>query len=562
MSASSQSHASSLVAAPANGRAPHALHTAASNPAAMLTPPEHPVLPIRQQTHVVATPTTTGPALLKTPHKVAMKSPSDSIANGMSASPESACGRESTSNIFAPSSREQDGTVDIEDGSAAGEGRKRVASDWGYNFKLWSMYEQRAGASSGRDRQKYARDVASRSQYTVISYHHTMQRLAQQIRALYPGKVRLLKMEWSNFADGWPNLAFPPEQVHKMQDSLCESTCFLANFEKPEYVFEQLSVIYALPRMRVRNFRVVCPWFSTGTMERVETLGQIATAKTLAKMLDITPNCLTGPTSITIYDIHALQEQFYFSENVLVELKTAVFLLKQEIIRSLLPVVNAPTPQASPLLGATGNHPSAMSSIPSADSLRGGMGSSPTPFARKSQGGMSASGAAHDSYADLMSGLTHNIAIVFPDDGAKKRFAVKFPEFPHVVMEKTRIGEDRIVKIKDGAEFVHGKRTHCVIIDDLVQTGGTLLESMKALVNEGASQISCYVTHGVFPNDSWKKFIDLPFLHRFWVTDTIPNTADKLRAHGKPFEILSIAPLLGHLVTGAPPNINMGDAHH
>ena len=67
-------------------------------------------------------------------------------------------------------------------------------------------------------------------------------------------------------------------------------------------------------------------------MERVETLGQIATAKTLAKMLDNTPHCATGPTTITIYDIHALQEQFYFNDNVLVELKTAVFLLKQKLV--------------------------------------------------------------------------------------------------------------------------------------------------------------------------------------------------------------------------------------
>ena len=80
--------------------------------------------------------------------------------------------------------------------------------------------------------------------------------------------------------------------------------------------------------MMIRNFRVVCPWFSTGTMERVETLGQIATAKTLASLLSATPHCLTGPPVVTIYDIHALQEQFYFSDNVLVQLKSAVFLLK------------------------------------------------------------------------------------------------------------------------------------------------------------------------------------------------------------------------------------------
>lgn len=70
-----------------------------------------------------------------------------SASSAVSQSPDSAVGHS-----FAPSSRDEEKTVNIEDGSAEGEGRKRVASDWGYNFKLWSMYEQRAGASSGRDR--------------------------------------------------------------------------------------------------------------------------------------------------------------------------------------------------------------------------------------------------------------------------------------------------------------------------------------------------------------------------------------------------------------------------
>lgn len=42
--------------------------------------------------------------------------------------------------------------------------------------------------------------------------------------------------------------------------------------------------------------------------------------------------CLTGPATITIYDIHALQSQFYFSDNVLVELKSAIFLLRQQLV--------------------------------------------------------------------------------------------------------------------------------------------------------------------------------------------------------------------------------------
>merc|ERR1712232_1116543 len=80
--------------------------------------------------------------------------------------------------------------------------------------------------------------------------------------------------------------------------------------------------------MRARNFRIILPWFCTGTMERVEVMGQIATAASLARMLSQVPLGPAGPATIAIYDIHALQEQFYFGDQVLVELKTAVYLFK------------------------------------------------------------------------------------------------------------------------------------------------------------------------------------------------------------------------------------------
>jgi len=49
------------------------------------------------------------------------------------------------------------------------------------------------------------------------------------------------------------------------------------------------------------------PYFPTGTMERIEQEGQIATAVTLATILSAIPLCSAGPTRIVIYDIHALQ---------------------------------------------------------------------------------------------------------------------------------------------------------------------------------------------------------------------------------------------------------------
>ena len=141
-----------------------------------------------------------------------------------------------------------------------------------------------------------------------------------------------------------------------------------------------------------------------------------------------------------------------------------------------------------------------------------------------------------------------NVNIAFPDDGAAKRFGDLFADsYPNIIIcHKVRgEGDKRVVKLKEGA--VQGK--HCVIVDDLVQSGSTLLECAKELLRNGAACVSAYVTHAIFPNASYKKFFlsecaaESPSafkLQHFWLTDTNPNVTDRLRGQ-EPFEVLSIA---------------------
>ena len=81
---------------------------------------------------------------------------------------------------------------------------------------------------------------------------------------------------------------------------------------------------------------------------------------------------------------------------------------------------------------------------------------------------------------------------------------------------------------------------------------GTLIECGLVLQKARACKISCFVAHGVFPNDSFVKFAlnqKVPprvRFERFWITDTIPTMAAKV-ADMPPFEVLSIAPLLTFL---------------
>ena len=140
-----------------------------------------------------------------------------------------------------------------------------------------------------------------------------------------------------------------------------------------------------------------------------------------------------------------------------------------------------------------------------------------------------------------------DISIVFPDDGARKRFETMFRVdendpgkghvFPLVVCEKKRDGAARKVRIVSG----EAKGRRCVVIDDIAHSGGTQLKCIEALREAGASEISAYVTHPVFDDGSEEGFMDLG-LKEFVIGDTVPK-AYELDGKG-PFRVLSIAPKL------------------
>ena len=63
---------------------------------------------------------------------------------------------------------------------------------------------------------------------------------------------------------------------------------------------------------------------------------------------------------------------------------------------------------------------------------------------------------------------------------------------------------------------------------------------LQALISQGAVQISLFVTHAVFPQNSWQKFTNCEFpVSNFWITDSIPHSVDI--AKHKPFKLLSLA---------------------
>ena len=139
--------------------------------------------------------------------------------------------------------------------------------------------------------------------------------------------------------------------------------------------------------------------------------------------------------------------------------------------------------------------------------------------------------------------------VAFPDDGACKRFAKFFqkhlPGVEIVTCNKVRTEDNkRIVVISEGQPA--GK--HVLIMDDLIQTGGTLYECAVGLKKAGAKTVSGFVVHAVFPGGGWKRFTkggDRAVFERFWLSSSNPAVCEQIPS-GDVFEVLDLAPRIVH----------------
>ena len=73
------------------------------------------------------------------------------------------------------------------------------------------------------------------------------------------------------------------------------------------------------------------------------------------------------------------------------------------------------------------------------------------------------------------------------------------------------------------------KDQHCLIFDDIVDSGGTLCNAAEALMDQGAKSVSAYVTHGVLSDNAERRVMASDALTRLVTSDSIaarPEVAD------------------------------------
>jgi ribose-phosphate pyrophosphokinase len=138
-----------------------------------------------------------------------------------------------------------------------------------------------------------------------------------------------------------------------------------------------------------------------------------------------------------------------------------------------------------------------------------------------------------------------NLMVVSPDVGGvvRARALAKRIDAPLAIVDKRRerAGDSEVMNI---IGEVSGRS--CILIDDIVDSGGTLCNAAEALLKEGATEVRAYITHGVLSGGAVAR-ISASHLKELVVTDTIhPTEAVRVT---KNIRTLSIGPLIGEAIT-------------
>jgi len=148
--------------------------------------------------------------------------------------------------------------------------------------------------------------------------------------------------------------------------------------------------------------------------------------------------------------------------------------------------------------------------------------------------------------ADIQARYGENdLMVVSPDVGGVVRaraLAKRLDNAPLAIVDKRRErpGESEVMNIIGDV-----KGRNCILIDDIIDSGGTLCNAAEALLAQGAKSVAAYITHGVLSGAAVAR-INGSCMKELVITDTIMPTdaakdSDKIR-------VLTIAPLVGEAV--------------
>ena len=138
-----------------------------------------------------------------------------------------------------------------------------------------------------------------------------------------------------------------------------------------------------------------------------------------------------------------------------------------------------------------------------------------------------------------------NICVVSPDVGGvtRARALAESLKTSIAIIAKRR-PEPGKVEILEIIGDIRGR--HCVMIDDMIDTGGTIVHGVEALLERGAENVTVCCTHPIFSQGALSRLMESP-VKQIICTDTIPLTHSEHIESGR-LKILSVAPLLADAI--------------
>ncbi|GGD58112.1 ribose-phosphate pyrophosphokinase [Croceicoccus mobilis] len=138
-----------------------------------------------------------------------------------------------------------------------------------------------------------------------------------------------------------------------------------------------------------------------------------------------------------------------------------------------------------------------------------------------------------------------DLMVVSPDVGGVVRaraLAKRLDNAPLAIVDKRRDrpGESEVMNIIGDV-----KGRHCILIDDIIDSGGTLCNAAQALLDEGAKSVAAYITHGVLSGAAVAR-VEKSALKELVISDTIQATEAARECPS--IRILSIATLIGEAI--------------
>jgi ribose-phosphate pyrophosphokinase len=136
-----------------------------------------------------------------------------------------------------------------------------------------------------------------------------------------------------------------------------------------------------------------------------------------------------------------------------------------------------------------------------------------------------------------------NLCIVSPDSGGveRARFYAKYLKANLAIIDKRRVGDNE-AEVMNIVGDVDGRDV--IIVDDMIDTGGTIVNATMEMRRKGAQRLFAAATHGVLSGPAIQRLAASEF-ERVFVTNTIPLNGDRRIPK---IQVLSVAPLLAQAI--------------